>query len=89
MIHRWRSVAVAFALLGLMLPASEAFARQHTLNGTVSYRERIALPPSAVVEVKLVDVSLADAPARTLARASVAPAGKCLSPIACVMTTGP
>jgi uncharacterized lipoprotein YbaY len=36
-----------------------------TLNGTVSYRERIALPPSAVARSSLVDVSLADAPATT------------------------
>ncbi|MDT3375960.1 YbaY family lipoprotein [Labrys neptuniae] len=71
MINRWRPLAIACALVGLMLPASEAFARQRTLAGTVSYRERIALPPTAVVEVKLVDVSLADAPARTLARTSV------------------
>lgn len=71
MINRWRPVVLACALLGLMLPASEAFARQRILTGTVSYRERIALPPSAMVEVKLVDVSLADTPARTLARTSV------------------
>lgn len=32
------------------------------VSGTVSYRARIALPPSAVVKVQLVDVSRADAP---------------------------
>lgn len=73
MTHRWRPAAIALALLGLLLPASNALARPRTLDGTVSYRERIALPPSAKVEVKLVDISLADAPARTLARASVRP----------------
>ena len=37
-----------------------------TVTGTVTYRERIALAPNAVVEVKLIDVSRADAPAVTL-----------------------
>ena len=34
-----------------------------TVSGTASYRERMALPPDAVLEVSLQDVSLADAPA--------------------------
>lgn len=38
-----------------------------TVTGTVSYLQRIALPPDAVIEVKLQDVSLADAPAKTIA----------------------
>ncbi len=33
-----------------------------TVTGTVTYRERIALPPNAVIKVQLVDVSRADAP---------------------------
>lgn len=37
-----------------------------TVRGTATYRERIALPPDAVLEVSLQDVSLADAPAREL-----------------------
>ena len=37
-----------------------------TVTGTVTYRERIALAPDAVVEVKLLDVSRADAPAVTI-----------------------
>ena len=37
------------------------------VTGTVSYRERIALPPDAALAVRLVDVSLADAPSVTLA----------------------
>lgn len=36
------------------------------LRGTVTYLPRIALPPDAVVTVRLLDVSLADAPAVTL-----------------------
>ena len=36
------------------------------VTGTVAYRERIALAPSAVIKVQLVDVSRADAPAIVL-----------------------
>lgn len=38
-----------------------------TVTGTVTYLQRMALPPDAVIEVKLQDVSLADAPAKTIA----------------------
>lgn len=38
-----------------------------SVTGTVSYLPRIAMPPNAILEVTLVDVSRADAPAITLA----------------------
>ena len=41
---------------------------QATLDGEVYYLQRIALPPTATLEVSLQDVSLADAPAITLAK---------------------
>lgn len=41
-------------------------ARAGTLQGTASYRERIALPPDAVFEAELQDVSRADAAGITL-----------------------
>ena len=37
-----------------------------TVTGTITYRERIALTPNAVVEVKLLDISRADAPAKII-----------------------
>lgn len=37
------------------------------ISGTVSYRERIALPENAVVTVTLEDISLADAPSTVIA----------------------
>ncbi|MFN4297002.1 MAG: YbaY family lipoprotein [Brevundimonas sp.] len=37
------------------------------VTGTAAYRERILLPPGHVLTVRLEDVSLADAPSRTLA----------------------
>ncbi|HVU11408.1 MAG TPA: YbaY family lipoprotein [Phototrophicaceae bacterium] len=39
---------------------------QPILTGTVTYRERMALPPDAVVRVQLQDVSVADAPSLLL-----------------------
>ena len=47
-----------------------------TLEGTAAYRERIALPPDAVFEAVLEDVSRADAPAKVLGRARIDPAGQ-------------
>ncbi len=52
------------AVLSCVSPAEAA---AQTLRGHVSYREKIGLPPHAILEVRLLDVSLADAPARTLA----------------------
>lgn len=40
------------------------------LSGTVTYRERMALPAGAVLVVRLEDVSLADAPAKVLAEST-------------------
>ena len=47
-------------------PTEPTTATTATVTGTVTYRERIALAPDAVVEVKLSDVSQADAPAVTI-----------------------
>jgi putative lipoprotein len=58
------------AAAALVLPA-QALAAGRSLAGKLSYRERIALPPEALLEVRLVDVSLADAPARSLAATRV------------------
>jgi uncharacterized lipoprotein YbaY len=70
--NRRRIVAVAWATtLGGI--AHDATAQ--TIQGTATYREGIALPPSAVLEVTLEDVSRADAPADTIARTRVAAPG--------------
>jgi copper homeostasis protein (lipoprotein) len=47
-----------------------------TVQGTATYRERIVLPPDAVFEAVLQDVSRADAPAAVLGRARLEPAGR-------------
>ncbi len=60
-------IAITLAL-SACAATGEAANQQYTVSGKIAYRERIALPPSAQIEIKLDDVSLADAPARTIAR---------------------
>ncbi len=55
------------------VPAQLEFAY---VTGSVTYRERIALPDDAVVEVQLQDVSLADAPATVLASQRITTPGQ-------------
>jgi putative lipoprotein len=50
-------------------------AMAQSIHGTATYRERLALPPSAAFEATLEDVSRADAPADVLARTRLSPAG--------------
>ena len=47
-----------------------------TLRGTVSYRERMALPINASIDVRLLDVSLQDVPAKVLAQQTIEAAGQ-------------
>lgn len=51
-------------------------AASNTVSGTVSYRERIALPPDAIVKVQLQDISRMDAPAVTLAEQTIQTQGQ-------------
>ena len=46
------------------------------VTGTVTYLARVALPPTAVVKVQLIDVSRADAPAVTLGEQIISTDGK-------------
>ena len=55
---------------------SPAPADQAEVTGTAAYRERILLPPGHVLTVRLEDVSLADAPSRTLAEQVTALEGR-------------
>jgi putative lipoprotein len=47
-----------------------------SLTGSVIYRERIALDPNAVIEVQLLDVSKADAPAEVIASQTLEAEGR-------------
>ena len=46
------------------------------LTGNVTYLQRIALPPDAVVHVTLADVSLQDAPAQKIAEQTITDPGQ-------------
>lgn len=50
--------------------------QQPSVMGTINIRQRIALPPDAVLTVTLSDASLADAPARVLSQKAVRTEGK-------------
>jgi copper homeostasis protein (lipoprotein) len=62
-------------LMALALVALSSAAAADSVAGTASYRERIALPPGAVFEAVLEDVSLADAPAVEIGRTAIADPG--------------
>lgn len=47
-----------------------------SVSGTVTYLQRIALPPDAVVTVRVLDVSLADAPSVPLAEQTIQTEGR-------------
>ena len=67
-----KAMSAAVALLFLFgVPAPAA-----TLRGEAFYRERIALPPDAIFEAVIQDVSRADAPAEVLGRSRLDPAGQ-------------
>ncbi|HET9061874.1 MAG TPA: YbaY family lipoprotein [Candidatus Binatia bacterium] len=54
----------------------EGRAEVHRVTGTITYRERVALAPTAVIKVRLVDVSRADAPAVVLGEKTMQASGK-------------
>ncbi|MGH9118886.1 MAG: YbaY family lipoprotein [Acidimicrobiales bacterium] len=59
-----------YSIDGDVLTIGEARLRrveQVEVSGRVTYRQRVALPPDAVVIVRVLDVSMADAPSVTLA----------------------
>jgi len=70
------SIFKVFVLILLSVSSTILSAEQATLSGSASYRERIALPPNAVFEATLEDVSLMDVPSVTLGTDSIAHAVK-------------
>lgn len=80
MIGKIRIIAASLAGLavlggGAMILSSamptQSSASEKTVRGSVMYRERIALPPEATLNVQLLDVSLADAPAKVIAEQQI------------------
>jgi uncharacterized lipoprotein YbaY len=56
--------------------ATAATASITAITGEVAYRPRIALPPDAVIEVELQDISRADAPARIIGQQRIETGGQ-------------
>jgi putative lipoprotein len=52
------------------------FATAASLTGTVTYREKVALPPTAVIDVQLLDVSAQDSTAVLVGRRLLLSAGR-------------
>lgn len=78
---RIRVPAAGRLLASCMLPfvlalAGAGAARAATLEGTATYRERMALPPGAVFEATLQDVPKGGALPKVLGRATLDPAGQ-------------
>ncbi len=74
-LFRRRGFLAAPALLFLsVLHAPAAAAQDARVSGSISYRERIALPPGFVVKVQLLDVSRQDAPAEIVNSIELTPA---------------
>ncbi len=59
------------AMLIACISSGEALAAQAHLTGTVDYSDALTLPPGAVLEVVLEDVTEADAPAKEVGMATV------------------
>jgi putative lipoprotein len=69
---------MAVASLTLMLAACQTTKAEPTatVRGEATYRERIAVPPGAQLEVLLLDVSRADAPSETLGGVTLSDTGQ-------------
>ncbi len=65
---------IGIAVAGFISVSASAVIAQ-SIQGTATYRERIALEPAAVFEAVLEDVTRADAPAETIARTRMASPG--------------
>jgi len=68
--------SIFLPLLGVAQPPSNSGAPSSMITGTVTYRVRMALPANAAIDVRLEDVSRADAPAAVVAENIFAAEGK-------------
>ena len=72
-----RPIVYMLGLIALTGPSwAQRNAPQDTITGTVAYRERVALPPDAAVDIRLEDTSLQDAPAKLIGESVFAAAGQ-------------
>ena len=98
LVHMASGLAVAIALAAcadksadIQTPAPAAntsISATPNVSGTVWIRQKVALPPDAVLTVTLSDASLADAPSKVLAQKAVRTEGK-QSPFSFVLPFNP
>lgn len=69
------AVAVGLFLAGCATDPTAGGMIRPTMSGTVTYRARMALPPSAVLTVRLLDITRPDAPAVVLSERSISNPG--------------
>ena len=73
------TAALWIALTLIAVPASswaQGNSPQGSVMGTIAYRERIALPADAAIDVRLEDTSVQDAPAKLIGESVFAAAGQ-------------
>jgi putative lipoprotein len=68
-------LAITVTLAGVVHAGGSGSGNAETIEGSVWYRERIALPPSAEIRVLLEDVARMDVPAEVIASTRVEPKG--------------
>lgn len=73
MLRSIRRIGLVTSLALGLIAATPVFAQ--SIEGTAAYRERIAMPPDAVLDVVVEDVSRADAPAVIIAATRIASPG--------------
>ncbi|WP_034912803.1 MULTISPECIES: YbaY family lipoprotein [Erwinia] len=71
-----KSRDVPTATLASQVAGQQATIRQPNVSGSIFIRQRIALPPDAVLTVTLSDASVADAPSRVITQRVVRTDGK-------------
>lgn len=77
MMSRCRMLLIACMGMGIVsMSGCASVSPSASVTGTATYRERMALPPDAVLQVRLEDVSRADAPAVVIGQTTVQPAGQ-------------
>lgn len=71
----------------MSITANQSTIQQPNVSGTVWIRQKVALPPDAVLTVTLSDASLADAPSKVLSQKQYVPkVNRRLSVLCCRLT---
>ena len=69
-------LSLGIGVIGLFAGAAGCSAEKASVTGQVTYLQRIALAPDAVIKIRIQDVSLADAPAEVIGEQIIRTEGK-------------